>query len=321
MKLAPYIVLLSLVLCALPTLLSADKYAGEIFYLAPGVANQAMGNTGYTNADAVSATWWNPALLSLQGSSGLELMHAEQFEGLMQFNHLSAIWGKQNRMGLVITHIGIDDIGLTRLANDSLPPSSTNRPSVWKHTNNNDLMAYFGISRSLSDKLHLGITPKLAFRSLAEKTGYGFGADFGMLWQMNQSLRLGVVAKDFFTTNVIWENGTQENILPSLDAELGLRTVVSKKQIPVMVSAAVETQTDGRQEAATFNAGSVSGDLHAGIAVLPIPQLKVMAGYDADNITAGLGIYIKKLYVEYAFKNGSSDELGYSQRIAAGWRW
>jgi hypothetical protein len=192
---------------------------------------------------------------------------------------------------------------------------------VWKKTNNNDLMALFGISRSLSDKFNLGITPKLAYRSLAEKTGYGFGADLGMLWQMNDVWRLGLVAKDFFSTQVIWENGTQENVLPSVDAELGLRTHLGKKQMPVLVSVALETQTDGRKEAATFSAGSVSGDLHAGIAVLPIPQLKVMAGYDVDNITAGLGIYIKKLFIEYAFKNGSSDDLGYSQRVAAGWRW
>jgi hypothetical protein len=321
MKIILSIVLLSLMLCAVPNLFAADKYAGEIFYLAPSVSNQAMGNTGYTNEDAISATWWNPALLALKGANGLELMHAEQFEGLMQFNHLSAILGRQNRIGLVITHIGIDDIGLTRLANDSLPPSTTNRPVVWKHTNNNDLMAFFGISRSISERLHLGITPKLAYRSLAEKSGYGFGADLGMLWQMNTELRLGLVAKDFFSTQVIWENGTQESVLPSLDAELGWRTAVSKQQIPVLVSLAIETQTDGRTEAAAFSTGFLSCDIHAGIAVLPIPQLKVMAGYDADNVTAGLGIYIKKLAVEYAFKNGSQDELGYSQRISAGWRW
>ncbi len=321
MKSKLYIVLLVAVIGIVPSLFSADKYAGEIFYMTPGVANQAMGNTGYTNEDAASATWWNPALLSLKGSNGLELMHAEQFQGLMQYNHISAIWGKQNRMGLVITHIGIDDIGLTRLENDSLPPSAGNRPYVWKKTNNNDLMAFFGISRSLNERLHFGITPKLAYRSLAEKTGYGFGADLGMLWQMNNSLRLGVVAKDFFSTNVVWENGTQESILPSLDAELGLRTVVSKRQMPVYVSLGLETQTDGREEAATFNAGFMSGDIHAGIAVMPIPAVKLMAGYDVDNVTAGLGLYIKKLSIEYAFKNGSQDDLGYSQRIAAGWRW
>lgn len=321
MKVKGYIVLLVAVIGAMSHLYAVDKYAGEIFYLSPGVANQAMGNTGYTNESSVSATWWNPALLSLNGTNGIELMHAEQFEGLMQYNHISAIFGKQNRMGLVITHIGIDDVGLTRLANDSLPPSATNRPYVWKKTNNNDLMAFFGISRNLNEKLHVGITPKLAYRFLAEKAGYGFGADLGMLWQMNNKLRLGLVAKDFFTTNVVWENGTQESILPSLDAELGFRTTVSKRQIPVQVSMAVETQTDGREEAATFNTGFMSGDLHAGIGVFPIPQLKVMAGYDADNITAGLGIYIKKLAIEYAFKNGSEDDLGYSQRVSAGWRW
>jgi len=321
MKFRTYMVLLGLTLLIFPATLFADKYAGEIFYMTPGVANQAMGNTGITNGDALSAAWWNPALLALPGSKGVELMHAEQFEGLLQFNHISAILGNQNRMGLVITHIGIDDIGLTRLENDSLPPSATNQPYVYKKVNNNDLVAYFGISRSLKDNLHMGVTPKLAYRSLAEKTGFGFGADLGLLWDINPVWRFGLVAKDFFTTQIIWENGTQENVLPSANTEIGLHTTILRSKVPFILNAGLETLFEGRDEAATINAGAISADLHAGMSVQPIPQLKVMAGYDIDSITAGLGIYINKLNIEYAIKQGSQDDLGYSQRISAGWRW
>ncbi|MFO7660000.1 MAG: hypothetical protein R6V77_03720 [Candidatus Cloacimonadaceae bacterium] len=316
-----YIILLGLAALCLPGVLSADKYAGEIFQMSPGVANQAMGNTGYTNAEAISAAWWNPALLALKGDKGIELMHAEQFEGLMQFNHISAILGSEHRLGLVITHIGIDDIAITGLENDSLPPSATNPPQVLKRVNNNDLMAYFGIATSTRDNLHIGVTPKLAYRSLAEKTGFGFGADLGMLWQMSSKLRLGAVAKDFFTTQIFWENGTNESVYPSAHVELGFETKVSSKAIPVIIRLGAETLTESRKEAATLDAGIFSADFHAGIAVLPIPQIKLMAGYDIDSITAGLGIYLKKLAVEYAIKPGSKDDLGTSQRISAGWRW
>lgn len=316
-----HLALVGLALLILPTMLSADKYAGEIFYMSPGVANQAMGNTGVTNGDALSAAWWNPALLSLPGRKGIELMHAEQFEGLMQFNHIAAILGNQTRMGLVITHVGIDDIGLTRLENDSLPPSATNQPYVYKKVNNNDLMAYFGISSSINDKLHMGITPKLAYRSLAGKNGYGIGGDWGILWQMNSAWRLGFVARNFLSTKIVWENGTQEDAISSVDTEVGLRTSILKKHIPFSLVLAIETQTDGREEASTIDIGDVSADIHAGMSVQPIPQLKVMAGYDIDSITAGLGIYINKLNIEYAIKQGSQDDLGYSQRISAGWRW
>jgi len=321
MKLKTYIILLGLALLSLPVMLCATKYAGEIFYMSPGVANQAMGNTGFTNEEAISAAWWNPALLDLKGSKGIELMHAEQFEGLMQFNHISAILGTQNRIGLVITHIGIDNIALTRLENDSLPPSATNQPYVYKKVNNNDLMAYFGISSSCRDNLHFGITPKLAYRSLAEKTGFGFGADLGLLWEINPKLKLGLVTKDFFTTQVIWENGTNEIVYPSANLELGFRTVVSAKAIPVQINLGMESLLESRKEAATLDAGIFSADFHAGMSVMPVPQVKLMAGYDIDSITAGLGLYIRKLAIEYAIKPGSQDDLGFSQRISAGWRW
>lgn len=314
-------ILMGLIALTLPVMLQAEKYAGEIFYMSPGVANQAMGNTGLTNADAVSQTWWNPALLALQSSKGVELMHAEQFEGLMQYNHLSAVLGTQNKFGLVIAHIGIDDIALTKLENDSLPPSNTNRPFTWKRVNNNDLTAYFGISRSVKDNLHLGITPKLAYRSMAEKAGYGFGADLGLLWEINEALKLGFVTRDFFSTQVIWENGTQENVLPSANLELGLKTNITGKKIPLHLAAGLETMLEGRKEAATLYAGDFSADIHAGIAVLPIPQLKVMAGYDVDAVTTGIGILIKNLFIDYAIKLGSKEDLGYSQRVSAGWRW
>lgn len=317
-----YMLAAGLLLMLIPCLLNAAKYAGEVFYMSPGVANQALGNTGLTNEGSASAAWWNPALLALQSSHKVELMHAEQFEGLMQFNHISTVIGNQNRFGLVITHIGIDDIKLTALENDSLPPSANNQPVIkGKPVNNNDLMLYFGISRTLRNNLHMGVTPKLAYRNLAKKQGFGFGADLGFLWDINQVLRLGVVGKDFLSTHIIWENGTKESVIPSVHTELGYRTAVTSHEIPLHLTVGVESLLEGRKEAATISTGSYSADFHAGLAVLPIPQLQVMTGYDTDAFTAGMGVYIRKLSIEYAVKLASQDDLGYSQRISAGWKW
>ncbi len=305
----------------LPALLFAGKYSGEIFQLAPGVANQAMGGTGLTDKGNVSAAWWNPALLNVNNGKSIELMHAEQFEGLMQLNSAAARLGTDNTMGIVINHVGINNVGLTRLENDSLPPSPDNQPYIYKRVNNNDLIASLGIGRRMRENLFLGIAPKLAYRNLAEKSGFGFGADLGLLWQINPKFAFGAVAKDFFSTQIIWENGTVETALPSLNTEMSLENRFSKKQIPYRLVLNLESMFEGRAEAATINAGPWSADLHAGLAINPIPQLKLMAGYDVDAITTGLGIQISKLNVEYAIKLGSEEDLGYSQRVSAGWRW
>ena len=44
-----------LALLLLNTALNATKYAGEIFQIAPGVSNQAMGNTGLTWTGSLAA--------------------------------------------------------------------------------------------------------------------------------------------------------------------------------------------------------------------------------------------------------------------------
>ncbi len=325
------IVLSSLLLC-LSLSLGAEKYAGEIFYMTPGVSHLAMGNTGITDQSSLSAAWWNPALLAVPGRQGIELMHAEEFEGLMQFNQLSAIWSadkfrdgnpdkNQNRMGLVLTHIGIDDIALTKLQNDTLEVSATNRPYVWKTSSNNDLMAYFGIGFTHRPGFYFGITPKLAYRNLAENTAFGFGADLGMLWMITPDLKLGAVLKDFVTTQLIWENGTREHALPSLYPEIGYTITITKREIPIQIAAGAEIMSEGREAAAAMSAGPFSLDPHAGLSVSPIPVLKLMTGYDADAVTAGVGISLKHFLLDYAIKLGSADDLGYSQRVAAGWKW
>lgn len=324
--------LICVMLLSIAPLLHADKYAGEIFYMTPGVSHLAMGNTGVTDQSSLSAAWWNPALLAVPGMQGIVGMHAEEFEGLMQLNQLSYVWGGektssgspyrlQNRMGLVITHIGIDDIALTKLENDTLTISPTNRPFTWKKSSNNDLMAYFGVGISNRPNLFFGITPKLAYRNMAENTAYGFGADLGMLWMITPDLKLGTVLKDFVTTQLIWQNGTTEKSLPSLHPEISYQLSVSPKHIPVQLALGAEILSESRKAAASLDMGPFSADLHAGLGISPIPELKLMTGYDADAFTAGVSLMLKHLMLEYAIKPGSQDDLGYSQRVAAGWKW
>jgi hypothetical protein len=323
--------LLSSLLLSFAPVLNAEKYAGEIFYMAPGVSHLAMGNTGVTDPSSLSAAWWNPALLAIPAGQGMELMHAEQFEGLMQFNQLSAVWGgksltsaasaQPSRMGLVITHIGIDDIALTKLQNDTLDISVTNRPYVWKKAKNNDLMAYFGIGMTRGGGWCWGITPKLAYRNLTGNTAYGFGADLGMLWVSSYGLNAGAVLKDCVTTQLVWENGTVEKALPSFYPELGYAISVTKRDIPIRLALGAEIMAEGRKSSARMDAGPFSADLHAGFSISPIPELKLMTGYDADAVTAGAAIKLKHMLLEYALKTGSQDDLGYSQRVSAGWKW
>jgi hypothetical protein len=311
---------IAIFILALSALLGATKYAGEIFQLSSGVQNQAMGNTGLTFGNSLAAGWWNPALLAEPGSCGVELMRVEHFEGLMQQNQLGVVFGTKTRTSVQINHLGIDEIKLTQLENPADSLSNSNRPEVWKTVGNHDLIVYGSLARSLKNNLHLGLTPKLAYRSLAKNSGFGIGADLGLLWDAGKGLRAAANLRDFFSTQLIWANGTHEIAIPNLDLEFGYG-FSPFKEIPVHLALRTQIFAEDRGEASNVAAGPVSADFHAGLLVKPIPALNVMAGWDSDCFTAGLGVRYKALGLDYAWRNGSPDELGSSQRLSLSYTW
>jgi len=303
-----------LLLMVLMSPLGATKYAGEIFSFSPGVVNQAMGNTGLTFAGSMAAGWWNPALLAERADTGVELMRSEHFEGLLSQNQISLRLGKDT--SLIVNHLAIDKVKLTKLEHEDDPLSNDNRPYVWKTVTNQDLIIYGGFARALRENLYVGISPKLAYRDLAEHSGYGFGADISTYFDINDDLLIGLTLRDFFTTRIFWDNGTHEMVRPGLDAELNYDFTIPFANSRARVFAGTEIMAEGRKEAATHSVGSFSFDYHLGLEI-PVPEyLSFYAGYDVDNLTTGLTVNIKQYQINYAFKYNT--ELDNSHRVSLG---
>lgn len=310
---------ITVLLLMLLSSLGATKYAGEIFAFSPGVANQAMGGTGLSFTASPAAGWWNPALLAANSPAGIELMRSEHFEGLLSQNQLSLSFG--NASSININHLAIDKIKLTKLENEDEALSNDNRPYVWKTVTNQDLILSASFARSLSERIFVGISPKIAYRDLAEHSGYGFGADLGALWASGKGLAMGLNLRDFFGTQILWESGEHEIALPNLDLEASYGFELLKYDIPVLITLRAQAFPEERGEASNLSSSGLSADLHAGLMLQPIPQLSLMTGYDVDSFTAGLGLKIKALGLNYAFKAKAYDSLGYTQKISLLYSW
>ena len=170
------IIILCMVLLIV-SVLSAEKYAGEIFRMGAGVRNFALGRTRVSDYKSPAIAYWNAALLQKVENNSVSFMHSEEFDGMLKYDIVTAVWGNESKLGLVVSRIGINDIPLTKLYDPSQPISENNMPYVYKTVDDSDYIVYFGISRKLADKLVLGITPKFAYCTLAEESGYGFGDD------------------------------------------------------------------------------------------------------------------------------------------------
>jgi len=304
-------------LLILPVNLRAEKYAGEIFRMGAGVRNYALGNSGLTDYQTASIAYWNPALLAKTEGMGysFELMHAEEFMGLVTYDTFSAQWGEKSRYALVLSRVGINDIPLTKLPNPEEPPSPDNQPYQYKTVNNADYLFYLGFYRRLGTYV-IGITPKLAYRNLAETNGYGFGADLSTFFEPHDNFLLGLKLRDFFSTQIFWSNGTHETVNPGLDFEVSYSFPTPLIGSRGRLIVGTEVIAEGREEAATYHLGYFSFDHHLGLEI-PIPDfVNLYAGYDIENLTAGLSVKIRQFQINYAFKNNT--EIDNSHRVSIG---
>lgn len=310
-----FILVLSL-LFSLNSLFGA-KYAGEIFRMGAGVRNQALGNTGITDEGSFALAYWNAALLSRVEETRFELSHAEEFSGLLKYDTFSAIWGNKSRFSLVVSRIGINNVPLTKLENPDEEISNDNRPYKYKSITNSDYIVHFGFARQVGN-YSLGFTPKFAYRSLAEESGYGFGADISSFYEINQNFMLGANLRDFFSTQIFWQNGTHEIVNPSLDLEgrISFKAPYVERMFNLFVN--TEILAEGRKEASTFNLGQLSLDFRLGLAMNILNGFDTYLGYDVEHFTTGLSLQINRYLVNYAFKQNTA--LDNSHRISLGMR-
>ncbi len=285
--------------------LSADKYAGEIFRMGAGVENYALGNTGLTNSNTAALAYWNPAFLSVSQSNNFEIMHAEEYEGLLQYDIIAATFG--NKVSVVLTRIGIDDIPLTAWNED------TNRPYIYKNVNNSDLALFVGFQRNILG-LNVGFTPKFAYRNVAEESAFGFGLDLSSYYTLSEDWLVAFKLRDAFSTPILWSNDTTESVLPSMDLETAYSF-----QYPILnrtgkFIAATSIYTESRDEAATQSFGIFSTDYNLGLSTKIHPNADFLLGYDVDTFTTGLKLSYKNWFVNYAFKHNT--ELKNSHRIS-----
>jgi hypothetical protein len=109
--------------------------------------------------------------------------------------------------------------------------------------------------------------------------------------------------------------------LPNLDLELGYRINLTKPQIPLLLALRAQAYPEERGDASNFSTSGLSADMHAGMLLQVIPALSLMAGYDVDSFTAGMGLGLNNWGLDYAFRSKADEGLGFSQRVSASFQW
>lgn len=296
------------------------KYAGEFLAIGVGGRASAMGGAQSAASMDVTAAYWNPAGLAHIDYPQFSLMHEEHFGNLVNYNYAAAAipYGKDMSFGLSVIRLSVDGIPDTREAlidattnsviYDITNPNARIDVNRIKEFNNTDWAFYLTFAKRHSDNFYWGANVKIIQRDLAEYNATGIGFDVGAVYMPMDNLYLGANIQDVTTTLVAWSTGRNELISPT--AKIGAAYGLYALGGIFTPALDLDLRFEGRDYAAMFNVGPVSADLHAGLEYNYKNVVFVRGGYsDVKQFTAGAGIKLPKLTIDYSFARFNEEEI------------
>ncbi len=260
---------------------SADTgYAGEFLAVGAGARGLALGSASLALVDDATAGYWNPAALT-----GLErsahLMHSERYAGLVSHDFAAVNFERFllfDGVSVGMLRLAVGDIAFTALPDPGAPPSADNRPQVSSMEVSSDYALYLSAGRRASDRLDLGASVKVVYRTVASFSAYGAGLDLGARFRLSPGVAIAAVLRDAPTSPISWSTGTSDPIRPS-----------------VLLAAAI-TRAVGQGRANLALGGTGGGDASGGAAAMlagveyDLGRLALRTGLQEERQAFGIGI-------------------------------
>ena len=288
--------------------LDAVKYAADFLNLGFGARYLAMGGAGVAFAGGPSSLFFNPAGI-LRADKGLLFMHSSFFKGLHNVEHAAFSGFKVGYLkgGIAVSFLHSGNIEITELRDTTDSLSQDNPPRVIKKASFDVVVLRFGLSKSFG-KTGTGLVLKMVYGNTYEASMFGFGFDLGFQKVLKKNLRAGVVIKDVTTTTLFWSTGNVETAYPHVVFGFagGLKRVILAMDF--------DLRFEDYGRSALYSFSFISLEPQMGVEWSPREIMHLRAGFNHNNFTFGIGLDLKKLFVNYAFQ--SHGELGGTHLIS-----
>ncbi|KAA3633374.1 MAG: hypothetical protein DWP97_09290 [Calditrichaeota bacterium] len=312
--------ILSSILIILTSLTAnSAKYAGEAFSLGVGGRSLALGGATIAGPFDASAGYWNPAGLVTLGNRSAIAMHAETFGSLLNHDFLGYVDArpKENAkikaFGFYLYYLGGGGIKITQL-------NQFDRPEVIREESHGDYLLTGSVAGNLTDKLDFGLTAKIIYRDIGTETGKGLTLDAGLLYRYSPAIQVGLMVTDITTGFIRYSGKTfdtganSESIYPTVKPGLMLTHLLNDFTGRFLMSG--DIKFENIKYAAQYWSGPLSLDTHFGWELAYKEILFGRTGFDIGRFTAGGGIHVNKLSLDFAYLN--HDDLDETYRISAG---
>jgi hypothetical protein len=300
----------------------AAKFSGESFSLGVGGRGLALGGAVIAGPFDATAAYWNPAGMNQLDGRLLVAMHAETFGSLLNHDYVAYIDARSRdskslirSFGFYVYYLGGGGIKITQL-------NQFNRPVVKREESHGDFLFSAAVSGEISNHLDYGLTAKVIYRDIGTESGYGLTLDAGTLYRFNEYIQLGLMITDVTTGFIRYSGSTfdsasnSESIYPTVKP--GLMLEYSYREFTGRAMSSLDIKFEGIKSAAQFWSGEISLDTHWGWELGYREMLFGRAGFDIGRFTAGGGIDVRNITVDFAYLH--HDDLDETYRVSAGYR-
>lgn len=299
----------------------AARFSGDAFSLGVGGRGLAMGGAVVAGPFDGSAAYWNPAGMSHLSGRNIVAMHAETFGSLLNHDFVAYVDARErqnsliNAFGFYFYYLGGGGIKITAL-------NEFDRPYVVREESHGDYLLAAAVSGSISSELEFGITAKIIYRDIGTESGYGLTADAGLLYRANRYLMLGLMVSDIttgfirYSGDTFGEGSNSESIYPTMKP--GWAVEYRRHDLVGRMVASGDVKFEKLKNSAQYWLGSLSLDTHYGWELGYRDLLFGRAGFDIGRFTAGGGVDIRNITIDFAYLHHS--ELDETFRVSAGYR-
>ncbi len=311
---------------------NTPKYSNEFMNIGVSARSFAMGFTGVSFSEDVTASYWNPAgLTGMESDHQLALMHSSYFGGLANYDYAAFATSVDQigKLAISVIRFSVDDIPDTRFLVDV--NGSINYDNI-EFFSSSDYGFFLSYARKLSalGGVNAGGSVKIIHRTVGDfSKAWGFGFDFGLQKKLAK-WNLGLVARDVLGTFNAWSHNTDEfeeiyartgNDIPINSLEVTLpriipgvsRTFLITQNFGLLASVDLDVTFDGKRNT-RIRTDLISIDPKAGVefdykkvAFLRMGVNQIQQIRDFDNSTSwtfqpnmGVGFKLSDLTIDYA---------------------
>lgn len=190
------------------------------------------------------------------------------------------------------------------------------------YENGVDWALYLSWSRSVSPAFSVGASAKVIQRGLMGYSAFGLGLDVAALWKPSQAFTVGLNLQDASVTQIFWDTGSNESVLPTAKLGMAVRWPLTKFATVATIAADGDFRFEGREYSSQYHFGGVSLDTHIGAEFLVKDLVAIRIGSSEGAMSAGLGLrfnlFSRPVTLDYAYLGHSDLEATHRMSLGAG---